>query len=67
VVIPQQVKKSQNHCTLVRSFVQGLLLGHPNGASYPMAWNEESIRKFNPSQNVYLKQLKAELLANMAD
>ena len=35
--------------------------------SYPMAWNEESIRKFNPSQNVYLKQLKAELLANMAD
>jgi hypothetical protein len=35
--------------------------------SYPVAWNEESIRKFNPSQNVYLKQLKAELLANMAD
>jgi hypothetical protein len=32
--------------------------------SYPSAWNEESIRKFNPSPK--FKKLKAELLANLA-
>jgi hypothetical protein len=30
-------------------------------------WNKEKNRKFNPSQSVYCKQLKAALLASLAD
>jgi hypothetical protein len=35
--------------------------------TFPQIWNEEQNRKFNPSQFVYCKQLKAALLASLAD
>jgi hypothetical protein len=34
--------------------------------SFPLAWNEEENRKFNPSHNLYCKQLKESLLSNLA-
>jgi hypothetical protein len=34
--------------------------------SFPIAWNEEENRKFNPSHNLYCKQLKESLLSNLA-
>ena len=33
--------------------------------SFPSAWNTIDNRKFNPRQSVFLKELKAELLAGL--
>jgi hypothetical protein len=35
--------------------------------SFPQAWNEENIRKLNPSLNSYCKGLKASLLFSLSD
>jgi hypothetical protein len=34
---------------------------------FPLIWNEEDVRKLNPSLTSYCKMLKASLLATLAD
>ncbi len=34
---------------------------------FPLNWNEEDVRKLNPSLTSYCKMLKASLLATLAD